>query len=71
VQTLNLGVADAFDHFRRIRHNRELDPVPDAMTIFCSGSRAAEPVPQAADDAIASMLKLFAEREEREVGAHQ
>jgi hypothetical protein len=61
-------VADAFDHFQRIRHNRELDPVPDAMTIFFSGSRAAEPVPQAANDAIVSMLKLFAEREERDVG---
>jgi hypothetical protein len=68
VLTLHIGVVDAFEHFQRIRHDAEAHPIPEALIIFFSGSRAADPVPAGLNVAITSMLRLFAERPERDVG---
>jgi hypothetical protein len=67
-QTLFLGVVDAFEHFQRIRHDEELDPTPEAVRAFVCGSRSPDAVPDGLTKAITSMLRLFAERTERDVG---
>jgi hypothetical protein len=68
VPTLHLGLTDAFVQFQRIRHDAEIDAIPEAVSIFFTGSRAADPVPDGLNSAIKSMLRLFAERSERDVG---
>ena len=68
VETLFLGVADAFEHFQRIRHDEDLDPTPEAVRTFVCGSRSRDAVPDGLIKAITSMLRLFAERAERDVG---
>src|SRR5262249_16571206 len=68
VPTLHIGLTDAFEHFQRIRHDAEIDAIPEAVSIFFSGSRATDPVPDGLNRAITSMLRLFAERSERDVG---
>jgi hypothetical protein len=68
--TFHIGNTNAFEHFQRIRHDTEIHPVPDAVSIFFSGSRDTtnDPVPEGLNPAITSMLRLFAERSERDVG---
>jgi hypothetical protein len=66
--TFHIGIIDAFEHFQRIRHDAEVHPIPEAVVIFFAGSRAPDPVPAALNAAITSMLRLFAERSERDVG---
>jgi hypothetical protein len=68
VPTLHIGLTDAFEHFQRIRHDAEIDAIPEAVSIRFSGSRATDPVPDGLNTAITSMLRLFAERSERDVG---
>jgi hypothetical protein len=68
LSTLFLGEQDAFAHFQRIRHRAEIDPAPEAVIAFVCGARGSARVPKAASDAITSMLRLFAERAERDVG---
>ena len=68
VPTFYLGVADAFEHFQRIRHDPKIDPAPEAIHTFVCGSRSSEPVPSPLSTAITSMLRLFTERAERDVG---
>jgi hypothetical protein len=65
---LNLGVSEAFTHFQRIRHDTQIDHAPEAVKSFFVGSKASEPVPPDLSLAITSMLRLFAERSERDVG---
>jgi hypothetical protein len=67
VLALHLGLTDAFEHFQRIRHNTEINPVPEAVSIFFTGSRATDPMPNGLNSAITSMLRLFVERSEREM----
>ena len=64
----HLGVSDAFEHFQRIRHDAEIDYAPEAVKTFVTGSRSAESVPDLLSITIRSMLRLFAERSERDVG---
>jgi hypothetical protein len=66
--TLNLGVAEAFSDFQRIRHDAETDHAPEAVKTFFVGSKAPESIPSGLSVAITSMLRLFAERQERDVG---
>lgn len=66
--TLHLGLTDAFNEFQRIRHDAEIRAIPEAVSIFFTGSRATNPVPPGLDSASTSMLRLFAERSERDVG---
>jgi hypothetical protein len=68
VLALHLGLSDAFEQFQRIRHDTELNPVPEAVSIFFSGSSATTVVPACLNRAITSMLRLFAERSDRDVG---
>ncbi len=64
----HIGSVDAFEHFQRIRHAEEIDPAPEAVKTFIAGSRAAEPIPDALHKAITSLLRVFAERSQRDVG---
>ena len=64
----HIGLPDAFEHFQRIRHRSEIDPTPEAIRTFVCGSRSPEPVPRPLSAAITSMLCLFAERSEHDVG---
>ena len=68
VPSLFLGLLDAFEHLQRIRHDSEIDPTPEAIRTFVCGSGSVEPVPDQLSKAVTSMLKLFAERSERDVG---
>jgi hypothetical protein len=68
VSTLHIGVSDAFAHFQRVRHDTEIHAVPESVSVFFTGSRATDPVPRALSTSITSMLRLFAERHERDVG---
>lgn len=68
VPTFHIGLFDAFAHFQRIRHDKEIDATPDAIRIFVCGSRSFQPVPDPLSEAITSMLRLFAERSKRDVG---
>jgi hypothetical protein len=68
LQTFYLGSPDAFDHFQRVRHAEDIDHAPEAVKTFLAGSRAAEPIPDALSKVITSLLRLFAERTERDVG---
>jgi hypothetical protein len=64
--TLHLGVSEAFNHFQRVQLDPNIDPTPEAVRTFLHGSRA--PVPDGLLRAITSMLRVFAERSERDVG---
>lgn len=66
--TFHLGVTDAFDHFQRVRHDNEIDPTPRAVRTFITGSTASSSLPDGLSIAITSMLRVFAERQERDVG---
>jgi hypothetical protein len=66
--TFHLGVTDAFEHFQRIRHDAEIDHVPEAVKTFMISSRATEGLPERLSEAVTGMLRLFAERSERDVG---
>jgi hypothetical protein len=66
--TFHIGDTDAFEHFQRIRLDAQIHPVPEAVSIFFSGSRDIDPVPEGVNLAITSMLRLIAERSERDVG---
>jgi hypothetical protein len=68
LQTLHIGLDDAFEHFQRIRHDPGIDAAPEAISQFIVISRATDPVPTNLSTAITSMLRLFAERSERDVG---
>ena len=66
--TLHLGLSEAFTHFQRIRQDPKIDALPEAVITFLSGSRASQSVPPGLSTAITSLLRLFAERQERDVG---
>jgi len=68
VASLFLGLLDAFEHPQRIRHDADIDPTLEAIRTFVCGSRSVEPVPDQLSKAVTSMLRLFAERSERDVG---
>jgi hypothetical protein len=69
LQALHLGSTDAFDHFQRVRHAaEEIDHAPEAVKTFIAASRAAEPIPETLSKATTSLLRVFAERVERDVG---
>jgi hypothetical protein len=68
VPALYIGLPDAFEHFQRIRHDVDIDHAPEAVKAFVCGARGSEPVPEAVSTGITSMLRLFAERSERDVG---
>lgn len=62
----HIGNSEAFDHFQRIRHATEIDPAPKAVETFILG--APVPIPEPLHIATVAMLRLFAERLERDVG---
>jgi hypothetical protein len=68
LKSFHIGDADAFGHFQRIRHAREIDPTPKAVGTFMMGTRATTKCPGALTRATLSMLRLFAELAERDVG---
>jgi hypothetical protein len=68
LQTLHLGSTDAFEDFQRTRLGRGVDHAPEAVKTFIASGRGSEPVPDGLTTAIISMLQMFAERPERDVG---
>jgi hypothetical protein len=68
IPALYLGGKDAFEHFQRIQHSAAIDYAPEAIKTFVVGSRAPDPLSDRLPGAITSMLRLFAERSERDVG---
>jgi hypothetical protein len=68
LQAFHLGSAEAFDHFQRVRHAREIDPVPEAVQTAIIASRASDALPDSLGNVITSLLRVFAERSEHDVG---
>jgi hypothetical protein len=64
----HIGRNEAFSDFQRIRHATEITPIPKAVEIFMLGSRAPGKIPNELHIATVSMLRLFVERSERNVG---
>lgn len=64
----HIGEPEAFAEFQRIRHTTEIDPIPKAVEIFMFGSRAPNAIPNELRVVTVSMLRLFVERSERDVG---
>jgi hypothetical protein len=63
-----IGEKDAFEQFQRIRHRTEIDPTPKTFEHFIFGSKAPNRIPDAVSVATASMIRLFLQRVERDVG---
>jgi hypothetical protein len=68
LQTFHLGSDEAFGDFQRARHAEDIDHAPKAVKTFIVGSHGAEPIPGDLGKAITSLLRIFAERSERDVG---
>jgi hypothetical protein len=68
LQTFHLGSTDAFEDFQGTRLGRGVDHAPEAVKTFIAGSRAPEPISDDLATAITTMLQVFAERSERDVG---
>jgi hypothetical protein len=68
LQAFHLGSAEAFDHFQRVRHAQEIDPAPEAIKTIIVASRASDAIPDTLSNSIASLLRVFAERTEHDVG---
>ena len=63
-----IGEKDAFEQFQRIRHATEIDPIPKSVEHFMFGSKAPREIPEGVSEATVSMLRLFLQRAERDVG---
>lgn len=68
VTTAHIGNTTAFAHFQKIRNNTQIDVVLLSMQTFICGIRGSESVPTELSNAIVAMMRLFAERQERDVG---
>jgi hypothetical protein len=66
--TLHIGLHSAFEEFQRIRHTAESHHAPEAVHTFLSAIRTERDAPAGVRSAVASMLQLFAVRQERDVG---
>ena len=63
-----IGEKNAFEEFQSIRHATKIDPVPKSLETFWLGTRAPSKIPHAVGDVTVSMLRLFMQRTERDVG---
>jgi hypothetical protein len=63
-----IGEKDAFEEFQRIRHATEIDPISKSVENFIFSTRTPSEIPDAVCDATVSMLRLFMQRAERDVG---
>ena len=63
-----IGEQTAFEDFQSIRHAVDIDPVPKAMETFMFGTRAPNKIPEDVSAVTVSMLRLFMQRGERDVG---
>ncbi|MDI4238107.1 hypothetical protein OZ411_35445 [Bradyrhizobium sp. Arg237L] len=63
-----IGEKSAFEQFQHIRHATEIDPVPKSFEHFMFGSRAPSELPDVMSTATVSMLRMFLQRTERDVG---
>jgi hypothetical protein len=63
-----IGEKSAFEQFQCIRHATEIDPVPKSFENFIFGSRAPSEIPDAISGATVSMLRMFPQRAEHDVG---
>ncbi len=68
VQATYVGHQAAFEDFQFIRHAAELDPVPKALETFMFGTKAPSHIPKDVSAVTLSMLRLFMQRGERDVG---
>lgn len=63
-----IGAQNAFEQFQGIRHATETDPVPLSLETFLFGTRAPSEIPSAVSSVTISMLRMFTQRAERDVG---
>ena len=63
-----IGEKSAFEQFQSIRHATEIDPVPKSFETFMFGSRAPSEIPDVISTVTISMLRMFLQRTERDVG---
>lgn len=68
VSATYLGDKDAFEEFQRVRHATEIDPVPKAVEKFIFGTGTPSEIPLNVQRDTLSMLRLFMQRSERDVG---
>ena len=63
-----IGEKSAFEQFQYFRHATEIDQVPKSFENFMFGSRAPSEIPDIITGATVSMLRMFLQRAERDVG---
>lgn len=63
-----IGEKSAFEQFQRIRHRAEIETAPLSFENFIFGSRAPREIPESISKATISMLRMFLQRTERDVG---
>jgi hypothetical protein len=63
-----IGEKSAFEQFQDLRHAIEINPVPTAFETFMFASRAPGEIPSTISVATVTMLRMFLERVERDVG---
>jgi hypothetical protein len=66
--TAHIGNTAAFAHIQAIRHRAQIDPIPLSLQTFICGLKGSEQVPRELEAALVAMIRLFAERQERDVG---
>jgi hypothetical protein len=66
--TAHIGNTAAFTHFQEIRHRLQTDPIALSLQTFICSLKGSEQVPGELEAALMAMIRLFAERQERDVG---
>jgi hypothetical protein len=65
---VHIGNTSAFEHFQKLRHDTRIDLVPLTFQNFMCGLKGSHIPPPGLEVAILTMLRLFADRQERDVG---
>lgn len=63
-----IGSKDAFEQFQYIRHNAKIDPPQKSLEAFVLGIKTQNTIPDTVSDVTVSMLRLFLQGAERDVG---
>ena len=66
--TAHIGNTAAFARFQEIRHRAQVDAIPLSLQTFICSLKGSEQMPRELEAALVAMIRLFAERQERDVG---